>query len=421
MGEGLIMSEHPKDVVVIGGGPAGLAAAAGAQEEGARVLLIERNEELGGILNQCIHDGFGLYSFGEALTGPEFAARYIERVCTGNAEIMLNTLVTSLNEKLEMVYSRRGERRFVRGRSVVLAMGCRERTRGMIRIPGDRGAGVYTAGTAQYLINEANIMVGRNVVILGSGDVGLIMARRLTWEGANVIAVLEKLPYHCGLTRNVKQCLEDYSIPLYLSHTVSRIHGRGRVEAVTVTRVDRDGRSIPGAEFSLECDTLLCSVGLIPENELSRKAGVVLDARTGGAVVGADLMTEIPGLFSCGNVLHIHDVADLAAIEGEQAGRNAARYAAGGNARIPSEEMALVKAGRGVRYVMPQRAPIRGEGLRCLFRVSEPGADRSITVLAGKEKILEKGGRKVHPAEMIHVDIPRYRIADGESLEVRVE
>lgn len=415
------MALHQYDVVVIGGGPAGLAAAAGAQEEGARVLLIERNEELGGILNQCIHDGFGLYSFGEALTGPEFAGRYIDRVCSGSAEVLTHTLVTSLSRDLEVVCSRRGERRLVRGRSVVLAMGCRERTRGMIRIPGDRGAGVYTAGTAQYLINEANIMVGRTVVILGSGDVGLIMARRLTWEGAKVIAVLEKLPYHCGLARNIKQCLEDYSIPLHLSHTVSQIHGRDRVEAVTVTKVDPQGRPLRGSEFSIECDTLLCSIGLIPENELSRKAGLVLDRRTGGAVVGPSLMTEIPGLFSCGNVLHIHDVADLAAIEGEEAGRNAARFALTATPQSGEIGEAEVRAGAGVRYALPQRVPASGEGFRCLFRVSEPATDCCITVMAGEERLLKKKVRKAHPAEMIRVDVPRYQISRGKSFEVRVE
>ena len=390
------MVEREADVVVIGGGPAGLAAAIGAQEEGARVLLIERNDELGGILNQCIHDGFGLYTFGEALSGPEFAARYIDRVRAGSIEVMTRTLVMSLTDGLEMICSRRGERSVIRGRAVILAMGCRERTRGMIRIPGDRGAGVYTAGTAQYLINEANIMVGRRVVILGSGDVGLIMARRLTWEGGEVVAVLEKLPYHCGLARNVKQCLEDYSIPLHVSHTVSTVYGQGRVEAVAVQQVDSDGRMLPETESTIECDTLLCSVGLIPENELSRRAGVGIDRRTGGAVVGADFMTDVPGLFSCGNVLHIHDVADLAAIEGEDAGRNAARYALSGGWHS-EDRMAQVTAGAGVRYVLPQRVPASGDKLRCLFRVTDPRGGKPDHRSGGRPDAPRKTGSKGPP------------------------
>lgn len=407
------------DAIVIGGGPAGLAAAAAASQEGARVCLIERNEELGGILNQCIHDGFGLHVFGEALTGPEFAYRYIERVHDAGVHVETRTMVTELRQTREVICSTRGKRYKLAARAVVLAMGCRERTRGMILIPGERPAGVLTAGVAQWLINEANIMVGHRVVILGSGDVGLIMARRLTWEGARVIAVLEKLPYHSGLARNVKQCLEDYDIPLHLSHTVSRIHGRDRVERVTVTRVDDQGRPIPGSEFLLDCDTLLCSIGLIPENELSRRAGILLGPTTGGPVVNSDYMTSVPGIFSCGNVLHIHDVADWAATEGEQAGRKAAKYALG--TLPPETEQISIQAGKGVRYALPQRAPCASEALQLSLRATAPKRDCRIAAYAGERKFFEKPLRRVHPAEMLRITLPSYEFKEPTVIEVSVE
>jgi len=407
------------NVIVIGGGPAGLAAAAAASEEGARVCLVERNESLGGILNQCIHDGFGLQVFGKALTGPEFAHRYIERVHDAGLHVETGTLVTELKPTRQVFCSARGKRYTLAAHAVVLAMGCRERTRGMISIPGDRPAGVLTAGTAQWLINEANFMVGRRVVILGSGDVGLIMARRLTWEGARVIAVLEKLPYHCGLARNVKQCLEDYDIPLYLSHTVSRIHGRDRVERVTVTRVDDQGCPIPGSEFPLDCDTLLCSIGLIPENELSRRAGILLDPTTGGPVVDSDCMTSVPGIFSCGNVLHIHDVADWAATEGERAGRRAAHYAL--RTLPPKTEQIFIHAGEGVRYVLPQRAPCATEALQLSLRATAPKRDCRIAAYTGVEKFFEKPLRRVHPAEMLRANLPSYEFKEPVVIEVSIE
>ncbi|RLE33728.1 pyridine nucleotide-disulfide oxidoreductase, partial [Candidatus Acetothermia bacterium] len=270
------MPDRPRktDVLVIGGGPAGLAAAASAAEAGARVLLVDRNRKLGGILNQCIHDGFGLHTFGEVLTGPEFAAHYVNKVLEAGVEVYTDTLVAGISAGGDVILTSFGSRWGIRAGAVVLAMGCRERTRGMIRIPGTRPAGVYTAGTAQWLTNMANIRVGNRIVILGSGDIGLIMARRLRWEGADVVAVIELLPYPAGLPRNITQCLDDYDIPLYLSHSVTEIHGRDRLEGVTVARYDDSRRPIPGTEFRIECDTLLLSVGLIPENELSRRGGV---------------------------------------------------------------------------------------------------------------------------------------------------
>ncbi len=413
------MASRAFDVIVIGGGPAGLAAAAAAAEEGTHVGLIERNDELGGILNQCIHDGFGLHAFGEALTGPEFAHRYIERVLAAHVDVRTGTLVARLDRSRELVCTTRGARYPLAARAVVLAMGCRERTPGMILMPGQRPAGVLTAGVAQWLINEANIMVGRTVVILGSGDVGLIMARRLTWEGARVAAVVEKLPYPSGLARNVKQCLEDYDIPLYLSHTVSRIDGAGRIERVAVTRVDEAGRPIVGGEFTLDCDTLLCSIGLIPENELSRQAGILLDPVTGGARVDARLMTSLPGVFSCGNVLHIHDVADWAAAEGEHAGRNAARYAAD---EMPEPQPSVVVSpGEGIRYVLPQTIPCSSDGLELSLRVTRPGRSCRIAVWAGTEKVFEHTRVRVHPAEMVRIALPRLALEAGTPIEVSVE
>jgi len=407
------------DVAVIGGGPAGLAAAAAAAEEGASVRLIERSEDLGGILNQCIHDGFGLHAFGEALSGPEFAHRYIARVLAAGVEVETDTMVAQFDRSREIVLTTRGTRQAMSARAVVLAMGCRERTPGMILMPGQRPAGVYTAGVAQWLVNEANLLVGRTAVILGSGDVGLIMARRLTWEGARVLAVLEKLPYHSGLARNVQQCLVDHGIPLYLSHTVSRIDGADRVERVAVAQVDEAGCPIPESEFTLACDTLLCSIGLIPENELSRQAGIALDPITGGARVNEQLMTSAPGVFACGNVLHIHDVADWAAAEGERAGRNAARYAAG--EPIGSESPVAVRAGKGIRYVLPQLIPCSSDGLDLSLRVDRPARGVRIAVRADSRTVHDVSRTRVHPAEMVRIALPRLTLSPGVSIEVSLQ
>jgi len=405
------------DVVVIGGGPAGLAAAASAADTGARVVLVDRNRELGGILNQCIHDGFGLHAFGEVLTGPEFAARYIERAGEAGVEMHQNTMVTELTADRELICTTPGDRYRLRASSVVLAMGCRERTRGMLRIPGTRPAGVYTAGAAQWLTNMANVRVGKRVLILGSGDIGLIMARRLTWEGADVVGVVELLPYPSGLSRNITQCLDDYGIPLHLSHSAVCIHGRGRLEGVTIARFDENRRSIPGTESEIVCDTLLLSVGLIPENELSRRAGVHLDASTSGAHVDDQYMTNVDGIFSCGNVLHIHDLADWAAEEGERAGRSAANRALTGSTAVPVERI-RVEAGSDIRYVVPQTVKRSAEEVLLSFRVTEPLANRTVVVSADGQTLKSQPLRKAHPAEMVQVLVRCDGGLDADRLEV---
>ena len=409
---------HTVDVAVIGGGPAGLAAAAAAAREGADVLLIDRNPQLGGILNQCIHDGFGLHAFGEVLTGPEFAHRYLHQALDAGVQLQSHTLVTHLSPDGALTCSRYGARETVHTKATVLAMGCRERTRGMIRIPGTRPAGVYTAGTAQWLTNMANIRIGRRVVILGSGDIGLIMARRLTWEGAEVVAVIEKLPYPSGLPRNINQCLLDYDIPLHLSHSVTCIHGKDRVERVTVSRFDEHGCTVPGSEFELACDTLLLSVGLIPENELSRHAGVALDRTTCGADVTDTYMTSVPGVFSCGNVLHIHDLADWAAEEGERAGVSAAQYV-DGTTRPSDPASVAVRPGDGVRYVVPQRARQTAETVLLSLRVTAPRGPTTIRAVSCDAVVGELRLRKAHPATMEQVTI-RLSDASGD-VEVRCE
>jgi len=401
------------DIAVIGGGPAGLAAAAAAAEQGAHVTLLDRNPQLGGILNQCIHDGFGLHAFGEVLTGPEFAERYVQRAADAGVELESDAMVTSLNPAGGIVWTRTGRRARLDASAVVLAMGCRERTRGMIRIPGCRPAGVYTAGTAQWLTNLANVRVGRRIVILGSGDIGLIMARRMTWEGAEVIAVIEKLPYPSGLPRNINQCLLDYEIPLYLSHSVTQIHGKDRLERVTVSRFGETGEVVPGSAFDIECDTLLLSVGLIPENELSRRAGVRLDRRTSGAEVDASYMTNVPGIFSCGNVLHIHDLADWAAEEGERAGAAAAAYA-DGQPRVGGEAqdgLQPVQAGSGVRYVVPQYVSSDSGRALLSLRVTEPRGKTTITATSGGQSIGSMTLRKAHPATMVQLAVETESLA----------
>jgi len=412
-------STRKTDVAVIGGGPAGLAAATAAANKGADVLLIDRNVQLGGILNQCIHDGFGLHAFGKILTGPEFADRYVREALEAGVTACTDTLVSNLSRNREIICTTSGKRSRIRAKSIVLAMGCRERTRGMIQIPGTRPAGVYTAGMAQWLTNMANIRIGQRVVILGSGDIGLIMARRLTWEGAEVSAVIEKLPYPSGLARNITQCLEDYDIPLYLSHSVSYIHGRDRVEAVTVGKVDEAGEFIRSSEFKIPCDTLLLSVGLIPENELSRQAGIQLDPATSGASVDESYMTSVEGIFSCGNVLHIHDLADWAAEEGERAGRSAAAFALGGYRSTNAAARIPISAGEGVRYVVPQTADRSTQELLLSFRVTAPQDEATIRVDAGDSALATKQLRPAHPATMVQMSVTTDHPFDASGLEVR--
>lgn len=322
------------DVIVVGGGPAGLASALEAWKQGAKhILILERDQELGGILNQCIHNGFGLHHFKEELTGPEYAGKFIEMLKDTNVEVLLDTMVLDIDEENRCIHAMNKKQGYMQleGKAIVLNMGCRERTRGAIAIPGDRPAGVFTAGAAQRYVNIEGYMVGKRVLILGSGDIGLIMARRMSLEGAKVVGCVELCPYSNGLNRNIVQCLNDYDIPLYLSHTITDIQGDKRVERVIVQKVDDKRQPIPGTEITFDVDTVLLSVGLIPENELSRAAGLQMDPRTNGPVVYENMETSAEGIFASGNVVHVHDLVDFVTAESERAGRSAAKFAMQGN------------------------------------------------------------------------------------------
>ena len=397
------------DVIVIGGGPAGLAAACSACEKGAKkVLVIERDKELGGILNQCIHNGFGLHRFKEELTGPEYAGRFIKLLQETKAEVLLDTMVVEItaDRRVCCINTVDGYQELKAG-AVVLAMGCRERTRGAIAIPGDRPAGIFTAGAAQRYVNMEGYMVGRRVVILGSGDIGLIMARRMTLEGAEVLACVELCPYSNGLNRNIVQCLNDYDIPLYLSHTITDIIGRERVEQVVISRVDENRRPIPGTEQTFDCDTVLLSVGLIPENELTRGAGIPMDRRTNGAIVYENMETMAPGIFACGNVVHVHDLVDFVSAESEKAGAAAARYALGEEI---SGRCIELKNGSAVNYTVPQHIRVEGVEKLCevFFRVNNVYRDRIITVTDEAGNLLCRFPREhMAPGEMEKIALPR--------------
>ena len=405
------------DIVIIGGGPAGLAAALAAREAGVTDLLIlERGNELGGILNQCIHSGFGLHTFREELTGPEYAARYMDRVLAENIPFRLGAMAVRVTADRRVTYISREEGlETVQARAVVLAMGCRERSRGALSIPGARPAGIYTAGAAQRLMNIDGYRVGREAVILGSGDIGLIMARRLTLEGARVRLVAELMPYSGGLKRNIVQCLDDFGIPLKLSHTVVDIHGRDRVEAVTVGGVDGQRRPIPGTEERIPCDTLLLSVGLLPENELTREAGAAMCAATGGPVVSDRLETDLPGIFACGNVLHVHDLVDYVSQEAALAGESAAAFVRSGGGE--TGRRVRVAAGNGVRYTVPQFiGPDRmAEAAVVRFRVTDVFRDACVRLSLDGRELARRKKRVLAPGEMEQMTVTRSDLAEARA------
>lgn len=411
------MYEIKCDVAVIGGGPAGLAAAAAARKEGAsKVVIIERDERLGGILQQCIHPGFGLTFFNEELTGPEYAGRFTEQVTELLVTPLLNTMVLEIvpEEGAVLCVNHEYGMTKVFAGSIVLAMGCRERTRANIKIPGSRPAGIYTAGSAQRLINRQNKLVGRKVVILGSGDIGMIMARRMTLEGAEVLAVVELMDYLAGLTRNKVQCLDDFNIPLKLSHTVTKIVGRQRVEGVYVAQVDETKKPIPETEEFIPCDTLLLSVGLIPENELTRKAEIAMSSITNGPEVNQYMQTSVSNVFACGNVVHVNDLVDNVSTESARAGRYAARYSAG---QLPgSGAESLCITGENVRYLCPQRikASDGDETVSLYFRVRNPEEKVRITASAGGKVLASKKALRVNPGEMEHIDIKVSELAGAD-------
>ena len=413
------MNVERHQAVIIGGGPAGLAAAIRLRQKGVDdVVVLEREHRPGGILRQCIHDGFGLTRFGETLSGPEYAQRFVAQAEELGITCLTDTTVLSLEADRTVTASGPAGLKQLRGDAVILTMGCRERTRGAIAIPGDRPAGIFTAGTAQRYINIEGWMVGRRVVILGSGDIGLIMARRMTLEGANVLACVELMPYSNGLNRNIVQCLKDYGIPLYLSHTITNIVGRERVEQVVVSEVGADRRPIPGTEIKFDCDTVLLSVGLIPENELTRAAGIPIDSRTSGAVVFENMETVTPGIFSCGNVVHVHDLVDFVTAESRRAGAAAARYAAAGQSS-PALSCLEVQNGAGVTYTVPQKIrPAHVEkGVDLFFRVDNVYRNRRICVTSSGEELCSFSREHMAPGEMEHIVLPKRlleRAGDGK-------
>lgn len=421
------MDKTHRQVIIIGGGPAGLAAAAALHKSGVTdILILERERRLGGILNQCIHDGFGLTRFGETLSGPEYAQRFVDEVTALGIDVITNCTVIKVSEEKEVTAATPGQLLRLTADAIILTMGCRERPRGALSIPGDRPAGVFTAGVAQSYVNLKNTMVGKEAVILGSGDIGMIMARRLTLEGVKVKAVFELMPYPSGLPRNIEQCLNDYNIPLFLSHTVTRINGRRRLESVTVSQVDENLQPIPGTEQNWSCDTLILSVGLIPENELSLQAGVALDSRTKGANVDEYHQTTVTGVFAAGNVLHVHDLVDFVSEEAAAAGRSAAAYIQTG--RQVGGKVLPITCMDGVRYTVP--AAIRPGALQpdstttIRFRVDGVYTNKRILVLAGDKVIFRKKRPVLAPGEMETVNLKTSELlacSGADSITVKLE
>lgn len=407
------------DLVIIGGGPAGMSAAVAAYESGIRdIVILERDSALGGILQQCIHNGFGLHKFGEELTGPEYEWRYEQRVRELGIPVKLNTMVLDIGADKTVTATNEDDGVFtLKAKAIILAMGCRERSKGALNIPGTRPAGIYSAGTAQKLVNIKGLMVGKKVVILGSGDIGLIMARRMTLEGAKVEAVCELMPYSGGLARNIEQCLNDFNIPLKLSHTIVKIHGKDRVCGVTVAEVDENRKPIKETEEYIECDTILLSVGLIPENELSRSAGIELSRITSGAVVNQDRQTNREGIFACGNVLHVHDLVDFVSDEAEIAGKSAAEYIKNG---IGNTESIELETDGKIRYTVPQCITAKKD-VTVYFRVSDVLKSVKINVFSGDTLLMSKRKQKVAPGEMENIVIKREMLDNVKKLRFELE
>lgn len=416
------------DVVIIGGGPAGLAAAISSKKNGIdSILILERDKELGGILNQCIHNGFGLHTFKEELTGPEYAARFIEQVKELNIEYELNTMVMDISPDKVVTAMNRTEGLFeIKAKAIVLAMGCRERSRGALNIPGYRPAGIFSAGTAQRLVNIEGYMPGREVVILGSGDIGLIMARRMTFEGAKVKVVAELMPYSGGLKRNIVQCLDDYGIPLKLSHTVVDIKGKERLEGITLAEVDSKGKPIPGTEEYYSCDTLLLSVGLIPENEISRGMGVEMNPITSGPNVNESLETSIEGVFACGNVLHVHDLVDFVSEEATIAGKNAAIYVKNGKERKSEGHEIMLNPIDGVRYTVPKNINVQrmDDSITVRFRVGGVYKNCYVSAYFDDERVTRRKRPVVAPGEMEEIKLTKEQLLkypDLKTITVKIE